>query len=243
MLVGAARRDTPRLELITSLKMVASGGIVPSDRFTPMEPKNDRNTWRNIDGGLVCALSRVFGDLVLPKPDLSKLPPVEVHGPNSHPLILGSGVKPHLVLIDHVAQSSGLLYSNVSDHSVTLAVSDGSRNLMAHVTSFFSARALGQELERFMAVASAEGEPDYRVGLFVGRRAPRGAVRGVIGAIRGAGLGEFVAVKRDISGYYTVALEGEGQIVFAPLEAYADRSVGLYRRPSDGCDPFHGLGD
>jgi hypothetical protein len=196
--------------------------------------------WRNIEGGVLSALGRSLADLVFPRPDLSKVPPLEIEGVSS---LLGPGqVEPHLVLLDQAAQSSGLLFTHISDYSLTLALTDGSRNFLAHLSSFFSRSSLLTELERFKANSSFEGEVDYRVGLFVGRLVSPGTVRGTIAAVRSAGLGEFLAVRAGIRGYHTVALEGEGRIVIAPIEAYLARFNDVYRRPVDGADPFDGFG-
>ena len=197
--------------------------------------------WRNIDGGMVSALARSFGNLIFPKPNLSKVPPLEVEGVSS--LSAPGTVEPCLVLIDHAAHSSGVLFTHAADHSVTLAMTDGSRNFMAHLSSFFSRRGLETELERFKLNVDPESDigRDFRVGLFVGRLAPPGAVRGGVGAVRKAGLEEFLAVRTQIRGYHTIALEGAGRIVIAPVEAYLDRYLDVYRRPVDGVDPFDGF--
>lgn len=196
--------------------------------------------WRNIDGGMVCALAKAFGNLVLPKPDLSRVPPLEVEGVSS--LVTPGPVAPHQVLIDHAVQSTGVLFTHVSDYSVTLVMTDGSRNFLAHLTSFFSKKGLMTELERFTVNGEPSGEGDYRVGLFVGRFAPPGAIRSVVDAVRRSGLGEFLAVRTGLVGNHTIALEGEGRIVIAPIEDYIERFFDVYHRPHGGVDPFDGFG-
>lgn len=205
----------------------------------PMGPGRPIDMWRNIDGGMLSALARSVGDLVFPKPDLSKVPPLEVEGVSS--LVAPGEVEPFLVLIDHAAQSPGLLFTHASDHSVTLAVTDGERNFLTHLSACFSRHGLVTELERFRCNTDPDREPDYRAGLFIGRLAPRGTVRSAIGAVREAGLGEALAVRANLSGYHTVALEGEGRIVLASIEAYLGRYLDIYRRPTDGVDPFDGF--
>jgi len=184
-----------------------------------------KNTWRNVDGGMWSALIHSFEALVLPKPDLAASPPLEVMGAR------GSGTRPaqiapHLVVLDHVARSSGILYTHTSEHAVVLAITNRGENLLGNLTSFFSDRALRDEIRSLREAAPVE-EADWRVGLFISRSAPISAVRGVISAVRKEGLDEFIAIRGNMTGYSTVALEGDGQIIVTSIDAYAHRLVGL----------------